>query len=288
MNLDQLIKTSQTRLETLFHYYLIKTKSQAPQLQEAMTYAVLNGGKRIRPLLVYATGYALDASWENCDAPACAIEFIHAYSLIHDDLPAMDNSDLRRGQPSCHKKFNEALAILAGDALQPLAFEILATHDSNVTAEQRLAMIKILSDASGLFGMAAGQALDLAGTDDLTTMYKLKTGALLNASAQLGAVAANAHTPDILIALEKYTHNMGLAFQIQDDLLDFEHADITGKPQGTDSVNKKITFPTIIGIEQSRAKVEEYFHHALTATQIFGEKGLPLQELVYFLMQRKR
>ena len=157
MKLEQLIDTCQTRTEKLFNHYL--NESPAPQLEKAMTYSVRNGGKRIRPLLVYAAGLTLNGSLDALDAPACAIEFIHAYSLIHDDLPAMDNADLRRGKPSCHKAYNEALAILAGDALQPLAFEVIASHPAPLTTEQRLTMIKILSHAAGFKGMAAGQTL---------------------------------------------------------------------------------------------------------------------------------
>lgn len=286
MNLTELMNSVPTRLETLFAHYI--KSSSAPELQKAMTYAVSNGGKRIRPLLVYAAGYALNASLENCDAPACAIEFIHAYSLVHDDLPAMDNSDLRRGQPSCHKAFNEALAILAGDALQPLAFEIIATHPASLTPEQRLNMIKILSHASGIDGMAAGQALDLAGTPDLTSMYHLKTGALLIASVKLGAIAANIKNPEILHALETYAKNIGLAFQIQDDLLDYENADTTGKPQGLDSENNKNTYPRLMGIEKTQQKIKELFDSALSALEILDEKSTILRELAYYLMQRKK
>lgn len=287
MNLTELIQTSQTRIEKLFNYYLKDTHCPTPTLQEAMAYAVLNGGKRIRPLLVYATGYAFDAPLENCDVAACAIEFIHAYSLVHDDLPAMDNSDLRRGKPSCHKAFNEALAILAGDALQPLAFEVIASHKAKLSAEQRITMIKILSHASGMDGMVAGQTLDLAGTGALLEMYNLKTGALLTASVTLGATAAHVTSPRILNALKKYAENIGLAFQIQDDLLDFENAATTGKPQGLDAANEKKTYPILFGIEKTREQIEELFTDALNAIEFIGEKAELLREIAQHLMHRK-
>lgn len=286
MKLEQLIDTCQTRTEKLFNHYL--NESPAPQLEKAMTYSVRNGGKRIRPLLVYAAGLTLNGSLDALDAPACAIEFIHAYSLIHDDLPAMDNADLRRGKPSCHKAYNEALAILAGDALQPLAFEVIASHPAPLTTEQRLTMIKILSHAAGFKGMAAGQTLDIEGTTSLNEMYNLKTGALLVASAQLGAIAANTQNPDILYALKKYAENVGLAFQVQDDLLDFESPENTGKPQGLDATNKKNTYPTLIGIEETQKMVQTLFSNALSALNILGEKANILRELAHYLMQRKK
>lgn len=286
MKLEQLIDTCQTRTEKLFNHYL--NESPAPQLEKAMTYSVRNGGKRIRPLLVYATGLTLDGSLDTLDAPACAIEFIHAYSLIHDDLPAMDNADLRRGKPSCHKAYNEALAILAGDALQPLAFEVIASHPAPLTTEQRLTMIKILSHAAGFKGMAAGQTLDIEGATSLNEMYNLKTGALLVASAQLGAIAANTQNSDILYALKKYAENVGLAFQVQDDLLDFESPENTGKPQGLDATNKKNTYPTLIGIEETQKMVQTLFSNALSALNILGEKANILRELAHYLMQRKK
>ncbi|SRR5579883_253270 len=288
MKFQEFTDDCQHRLDKLFNVYLKNSTIPAKKLQDAMTYAVLNGGKRIRPLLVYATGYALNASTENSDPPAIAIELIHAYSLIHDDLPAMDNSDLRRGKPACHKAFDEATAILAGDALQPLAFEILATHPATLEDSQRLAMIRILSDASGYQGMVSGQALDLAGTDAISEMYQLKTGALLIASVKLGAVAANVRDKKTLTALETFAKNIGLAFQMQDDLLDIEDSAITGKPKGLDTANKKITFPSLLGIEKTRAMIEELYSESLTALKTIGEKTLFLKELAEALLQRKK
>ena len=278
-----------SRLEKLFVLYLQNQPSSSEQLQQAMAYAVLNGGKRIRPLLVYATGYALDVAFDNLDVPAAAIELIHAYSLIHDDLPAMDNADLRRGKPSCHKAFTEAIAILAGDALQPLAFEIIASHPAKLTAEKRIAMIHILSEASGLNGMAAGQALDITGVnslDTLTKMYQLKTGKLLTAAVRLGELASDHHTAP---TLEKFAENIGFAFQLQDDLLDIEsETHLLGKPQGIDAINHKKTYPAFIGIEKTREKIQEFFTGALAALEPLDEKADLLRELAHYLLQRKK
>lgn len=292
MNLADLITTSQGRLENLFHTYLTEKQYPAPTLQKAMSYAVMNGGKRIRPLLVYLSGYALNAPMENLDPAACAIELIHAYSLVHDDLPAMDNSDLRRGNPACHKAFNEAIAILAGDALQPLAFEIITQHPAKLSAEQRLQMIQTLCSASGIAGMAAGQMLDLAGVhslESLTHMYQLKTGALLAACVKLGAIAANNQNPSFDSALETYAQSIGLAFQIQDDLLDIESStEDLGKPQGIDVINEKVTYPTLIGVEACRQKVKHLFDSALDAIQILGPKSQMLSEFAHLLLKRRK
>lgn len=276
----------ENRLENIFNIYL-KSHSKASCLQEAMHYSVSNGGKRVRPLLVYATGCMLGARWEDLDAPACAVEFIHAYSLIHDDLPAMDNSDLRRGKPSCHKKFDEAFAILAGDALQTMAFEILSSHPSSLSSAQRLQMIQILSLASGLNGMAGGQSLDIKGThslQELIQMYQLKTGALLSASVQLGAAAAGVSNADILKSLEKFSSHIGFAFQIQDDLLD--HSNQSGKPLGLDELNNKKTYVYYQGHQDAADKVKELFSNALEAIEKIDKSSHILNELVMSLIQR--
>lgn len=286
MKLANFIDTSHARVMTLFKSYL--TNSPAQTLLDAIEHSVLNGGKRIRPLLVYLTGHAFNVSWENLDAAACAIELIHTYSLIHDDLPAMDNSDLRRGKPACHKAFDEATAILAGDALQPLAFEIIASHPSGLDAQQRLAMIRVLSHASGMHGMVAGQALDLAGMnspDSLLQMYRLKTGALLTASVKLAAIAANADYTSV----EKFADCLGLAFQMQDDLLDIEgNTETIGKPQGTDAANHKATYITLTDITRARQKIQELFSAALDAIEFQGDKGALFHEFAHALLQRKK
>lgn len=292
MKLADFVLQAQNRLDSLFKRYLVELSQPSGQLKEAIAYSALNGGKRIRPLLVYLTGQAFDASWEQMDPAACAIELIHVYSLIHDDLPAMDNSDLRRGKPTCHKVFGDALAILAGDALQPLAFEVIANHPAPLTIEQRLYMIRVLSQASGFAGMAAGQALDLAGMKtlpELTEMYQLKTGALLSASVTLGALAANIQDQQTLSGLQYFAKNIGLAFQIQDDLLDIEgNTQLIGKPQGIDHENQKITYPALIGIEASRQKVHELFAAALSSIEFLDIKGQLLRDFAHQLLQREK
>lgn len=290
MILSDIITHAHSRLETLFHEHLMTNPSPALTLQKAIAYATLNGGKRIRPLLVYLTGKTFDATWESLDAPACAIELIHVYSLIHDDLPAMDNSDLRRGKPSCHKAFDEATAILAGDALQSLAFEILAQHSPLLTSQQQLDRIKILSQASGIHGMAAGQMLDIekiTTLDELNQMYRLKTGALLTASVQLGAISAGLADTTIFNALFIFAKNIGLAFQIQDDILDIEGTAI-GKPQGIDQINQKMTYPSFIGLEKSRKEVEILFNAAIHSLDFLGEKKKLLCDFAILLMQRNK
>ena len=291
MKLIDLFTLSQARLEKIFSIYLKNTPTHAPLLQEAMAYSVLNDGKRIRPALVYMANPLFNAPLENCDIAACAIEFIHTYSLIHDDLPAMDNSDLRRGKPACHKKYGEAIAILAGDTLQPLSFEVIATHPAPLENSQRISMIQVLAKASGYNGMAAGQAIDIVGVQspkELTNMYKLKTGALLNASLQLGAIAGNIQEPAILDALEKFAYDLGLAFQIQDDLLDMKGEAITGKTQGVDAANNKATYPILFGIEKSAEKIQELHQEALTAVSCLGDKANILHEFANYIMQRKK
>ena len=292
MTLTDFISVSKKRLDDMFNHYIVDASQPAAKLNEAIAYSVLNDGKRIRPLLVYLTGHAFHAPLENLDAAACAIELIHVYSLIHDDLPAMDNSDLRRGKPTCHKVFGDALAILAGDALQTLAFEIIATHPAELNANQRLKMVHILSQTSGIHGMAAGQTLDLLGVktlDSLTKMYQLKTGALLNASVKLGIISANIESEQVFASLHRFTECIGLAFQIQDDLLDIEGSKETiGKPQGIDHANAKITYPSLIGIEQSRQKVQELFASALAALDFLGQDGQLLQDLTKHLQKRNK
>lgn len=285
MDLSAFITAARARTEATLKHYLIQP-TDASTLQNAMQYAVLNEGKRLRPLLVYLTGDLLGAPLESLDAPAAAIELIHAYSLIHDDLPAMDNADLRRGKPSCHIAFSEGTAILAGDALQPLAFEILAQHPADLTPEQRLKMISILSHVSGIQGMAAGQMLDLEGTTtlaDLTRMYQLKTGALLNASITLGAIAAHCD-PKIL---QPFAEHFGLAFQIQDDLLDIESTTTQlGKSSGIDQRNAKVTYPSLIGIEASRQKVQSLFEQALDTLDFARERSDLLRTFTQQLIAR--
>jgi geranylgeranyl pyrophosphate synthase len=269
------------------------TRPWLQRLFEAMEYSLLIGGKRVRPALVYAAAQAVSdrASNETLDTIACAVEFIHTYSLVHDDLPAMDDDDLRRGSPTCHKKFDEATAILAGDGLQTRAFELLAelhTVDANI----RVQLIATLAAASGPRGMVGGQAIDLGAVqqkidpDHLETMHRLKTGALIRASAKLGAMVAGA-TAEQLAAIDRYSAAIGLAFQVQDDILDIT-ADTTtlGKQQGADMARDKPTYPALLGLDGARAKAQALHDEAIGALAIFGETADPLRQLSRYIIER--
>jgi len=264
------------------------------ELHRAMRYAVLGGGKRLRPLLVYAAGHALGVDGPQLDAPACAVELIHAYSLVHDDLPAMDDDAMRRGRPTCHVVFGEAMAILAGDALQALAFEILA-HDvhAGVDAARCVDMLRVLGRACGAEGMAGGQALDLAAVgrklslDELEHMHACKTGALIRTAVRLGALAAGAEA-NALEALDRYAYAVGLAFQVRDDILDVEgESAVIGKTAGKDAAADKPTFPSIIGLAASRARLAELTGNALDAIASFGAQGRLLEELAHYAAHRR-
>jgi farnesyl diphosphate synthase len=267
-------------------------RAPAP-LHRAMRYAVLGGGKRLRPVLVYATGSALGAPLDALDASAAAVEIIHAYSLVHDDLPAMDDDALRRGRPTCHVVFGEAMAILAGDALQALAFELLAgdrTHDPGAHVE----MLRTLAAACGSHGMAGGQALDLAavGTlltpDELDRMHEHKTGALIRASVRLGALAAGTTDASTLAALDEYGRAIGLAFQIRDDILDVEGDSATlGKTAGKDAADSKPTYPAILGMDASRTRLAKLTDDAIAALAPLGGRARELVELARYVAERE-
>jgi len=264
------------------------------ELHRAMRYAVLGGGKRLRPLLAYATGSAFGAVPEKIDAVAAAVEIIHAYSLVHDDLPAMDDDALRRGRPTCHIAFGEAMAILAGDALQALAFEVLADDPAiDVDAATRLEMLRTLALACGSQGMAGGQAFDLAAVGqrldaaELERMHVHKTGALIRASVRLAALAAGCKDSNTLAALETYGHCVGLAFQIRDDLLDIEAGtEQLGKTAGKDAAANKPTYPAILGVDASRHELSALTARALDAVDALGTAGEPLRDLARFVADR--
>jgi geranylgeranyl pyrophosphate synthase len=290
-DLQLLISLCQARTETLFTQFVKDRVSPAPLLQEAISYAVFNGGKRMRPLLVYATGLALGAPLPNLDPAAAAVELMHAYSLIHDDLPAMDNADMRRGKPSCHKVYGEAIAILAGDALQSLAFEVIITQPAQILPAQRLKMLGILADASGINGMAGGQALDMLGVDsnlgELLNLYKLKTGALLLASVRMGMVSAGLEDGSLEAGLVRYGECLGMGFQLRDDLLDIESSsEVLGKPQGLDSVNDKMTYPMLVGVDETRVRIAELHEEALAGIEGLGKDGEMLREIGGYLLER--
>ena len=264
--------------------------TEPPQrLHEAMRYAVLNGGKRVRAVLVIATGETLRADAARLEPAACAVEFIHAYSLVHDDLPSMDDDDLRRGVPTCHRAFGEATALLAGDALQSLAFEILAHAPAPDTGE----LVRTLARASSSRGMAGGQAIDLEAVgrvltlDQLERMHLLKTGALIRASVRLGALCAGARDPDILDRLDEYARCIGLSFQIRDDVLDVEgETETLGKQQGADTALDKPTYPAILGLEASKAHARALHERASERLAPFGRDADFLCALSEFIVSR--
>ena len=261
MTTDALFASWIARTEQQLHLALPDPETAPQRLHQSMRYAALGGGKRMRPLLVYAIGTTLGAREDLLDAAAAAVELVHCYSLVHDDLPAMDDDDLRRGQPTVHVAFDEATAILAGDALQTLAFETLATAPQPPV--QRIAMLAELARASGVAGMCGGQALDIDATgasialEELERLHALKTGALLRCAVRLGALAGNA-TPTQAAQLDQYADALGLAFQIRDDLLDIEgDAATLGKTAGKDIAQAKATFPSLLGVDASRARLQE-------------------------------
>jgi geranylgeranyl pyrophosphate synthase len=258
-----------------------------------MSYSVLNGGKRLRPLLVYVTGEALGASATDLDAPATAVELIHAYSLIHDDLPAMDDDDLRRGMPTCHKAFDEGTAILAGDALQALAFGALTTLGNGLPDATRVRMLSVLAGAIGTRGMAGGQAMDLEAAGRpidaarIEQMHRLKTGALIRASVELGALAAPGVDEARHTALRRYGEEIGLAFQIQDDILDVTgDTAVLGKRAGADAAHGKPNYPSIFGLEQARQLAREHRDRAIAALAGLGEASGPLRSLAHYVVDR--
>jgi len=267
------------------------------RLHEAMRYSALGGGKRMRPMLTYAAGRVLGVPFERLDGPACAVECIHVYSLIHDDLPAMDNDDLRRGKPTCHRAYDEATAILAGDALQALAFQILADDPglTELPAEQRVQMIRILARASGSQGMAGGQAIDLDAVGkrltvpELENMHIHKTGALIRASVQLASLACVPAADTVVTdALDRYAKCMGLAFQVQDDILDEESDTATlGKTSGKDRDHDKPTYPALLGMEGAKRKAHELHEEALTSLKLFGAEADVLRALSRYIIERK-
>ncbi|MDM7486533.1 MULTISPECIES: (2E,6E)-farnesyl diphosphate synthase [Vibrio] len=264
-------------------------------LIEAMRYGLLLGGKRARPYLVYITGQMLGCQLTDLDTPACAVECVHAYSLIHDDLPAMDDDDLRRGKPTCHIKFDEATAILTGDALQTLAFTILAEGQLSTHGEtNRIKMVQALAEASGAQGMCLGQALDLAAEnrritlDELETIHHNKTGALMRCAIRMGAMAAGQKGLAILPQLDRYAAAVGLAFQVQDDILDIiSDTETLGKPQGSDQQLHKSTYPALLGLEGAMNKAQVLLAEALEALQAIPYNTEHLEEFARYVIERK-
>jgi geranylgeranyl pyrophosphate synthase len=291
------IESYQQRIERVLDDELFSDDPATTRLRQAMRYSVLGGGKRLRPVLVYLTGTAFAAPLLRLDAPAAAVELIHAYSLIHDDLPAMDDDDLRRGRPSCHRAFDEGTAILAGDALQALAFEVLAQPrqlpGGDSSAEQRVLMLATLARAIGIEGMAGGQAIDLEAigmTLDAAAiehMHRRKSGALIQASVELGAIAAGLAPGPAYPALQVFGAEIGLAFQIQDDILDVTgETSVIGKRKGADAALGKPTYPSVFGLAAACNIAVQHRDRALAALEGLGAPALQLSELAHYVVDR--
>ena len=295
-DLEQTLRGFRARVEAALDQRLPAPNQSPEPLHQAMRYAILNGGKRVRACLVYAAGMALGVEPEPLDVPACAVEMIHGYSLVHDDLPCMDDDDLRRGKPTCHKAFDEATALLVGDALQALAFEILAKDDTlDVSAKRRTQMIATLATASGSYGMAGGQAIDLAAVgkaltlSELENMHRLKTGVLIRAAVRLGALTSEDVTEDRMQVLDTYAQQVGLAFQITDDILDVEgDARTLGKTPGADQAHNKPTYPAIMGLQAAKEKRVKLTESALSALSPLGDGASVLAGLAQYVIQRTR
>jgi geranylgeranyl pyrophosphate synthase len=292
--LRALMQSAQTRVDDALDHWLPSASTHPARLHEAMRYAVLGSGKRIRPILVYATGDALGLPNSVLDGPACAVELVHAYSLVHDDLPCMDDDDLRRGRPTCHRAFDEATALLAGDSLQTLAFYILA-HDGAMwaDADARLQMIETVALASGSRGMAGGQAIDLAAVGqeldlvELEDMHIHKTGALIRASVKLGALSKPGLAPEVLDRLDHYAKCIGLAFQIRDDILDEEgNVETLGKTPGADRARNKPTYPALLGLDGARTRAQELHEEAIASLALLDHRADALRQISEYIVTR--
>ena len=290
--LKDLLISYGNQVDAQLEQILPQPQGPAEALFAAMRYSVFNCGKRLRPALCFAAAEAVAATDANTARVAAALEMIHAYSLIHDDLPAMDDDDLRRGKPTCHIQFGEATAILAGDGLQSLAFQQL-TELQNIPADHMVRLLSMLASYSGCQGMVAGQAIDLAATgqglnlDQLKTMHRHKTGALIDASVLMGAIATGAATEQQLAVLKQFAADIGLAFQIQDDILDVESStEQLGKQQGSDALNQKSTYSSIMGLEEARTEATKLYQQSVASLDIFAERADPLRQLASFIVNR--
>ena len=293
--IEERMRECQERIERVLGAVLPAATMVPGRLHEAMRYSVLGGGKRLRPILVYLSGEALGIDPAILDAPAAAVELIHAYSLVHDDLPAMDDDDLRRGRPTTHRAFDEATAILTGDALQVLAFDVLAHAGApRVRSDARLSMIRILAQASGTAGMAGGQALDLAAVgqhldlQSLEEMHRRKTGALIRASVLMAAACAPDLAPQVRDALDEFAQDVGLAFQIQDDILDVEGstADL-GKQAGADAARSKPTYASLLGLAGAKERAQALKNRACERIAPLGKNAQMLAALAAYVVDRR-
>ena len=291
-NFNAIISDYTAQVDAQLEETLPAASGPAEHLFAAMRYSTFNGGKRVRPALCFAAAEAVASSNSNTAKVAAAVEMIHAYSLIHDDLPAMDDDDLRRGKPTCHIQFGEATAILAGDGLQSLAFQQL-TELSDIPAETTVELIAMLSRLGGCYGMVTGQAIDLGATgtalnlEQLKTMHAHKTGALIEASVLMGAIATAQASSEQLSALKEFSRAIGLAFQIQDDILDVESStEQLGKQQGSDVTNQKSTYTSILGLEQARTEAAALYNQSMQALGIFADKADSLRAIASFIIKR--
>lgn len=283
----------QQRTEAALAKFLPAADSIPARLHDAMRYATLGGGKRVRPLLTFAAGQLTDAPLERLEVVACAVEMIHAYSLVHDDLPCMDNDVLRRGRPTCHIEYDEPTALLVGDSLQSLAFQLMAENPIADHPASQIEMIALLARASGSRGMAGGQAIDLASVGkaleqpELELMHALKTGALIRAAAMLGALCGTAMNPEQRAALDRFAKRAGLLFQVVDDILDCTTSTATlGKTAGKDEAADKPTYVKLLGLQEAKDYAEELRTDALAALSPFGQKARRLTELADFICHR--
>ncbi|MDR2786793.1 MAG: polyprenyl synthetase family protein [Candidatus Accumulibacter sp.] len=290
---DEWMAAVQTRVEKALSRHLPSAEALPARLHQAMRYSCLNGGKRVRPLLAFATGEICAAPGEKLEIASCAVEMIHAYSLVHDDLPCMDNDVLRRGRPTCHVEYGEAGALLAGDALQTQAFLLLAGADLGVPSVQ-LEMLRCLAHASGSLGMAGGQAIDLDAAGhalelpELELMHALKTGALIRAAVTLGALCGESLDDDARQALDRFAKRAGLLFQVVDDILDCTASTVTlGKTAGKDSAADKATYVGLLGLERSREFAGQLREQALESLRPFGDRAGRLVELTDFIARRR-
>ncbi|MFD1554257.1 polyprenyl synthetase family protein [Paraburkholderia silviterrae] len=295
MTFDQWTRQVLDRVESALDHYLPAADVQPAPLHDAMRYAVLGGGKRVRPLLCHAAGELTNAAPEALDAAACALEMIHVYSLVHDDMPCMDDDDMRRGKPTVHVKYDEPTALLVGDALQSQAFVTLTSDVPGLgdSAPRQASLVRELALASGSIGMAGGQAIDLASVghsltrEQLETMHRLKTGALLRAAVRMGALAGDTPSADTLAALDKYAAAVGLAFQVVDDILDVTADSATlGKTAGKDAKDGKPTYVSIIGLDASRVLAQQLRENAHEALEPFGARAQRLAELADLVVNR--
>lgn len=300
-NLDQAnlafpdwVASKQQRIEDLLELCLPKASIEPTRLHSAMRYSALDGGKRVRALLCYAAAELCACDAKIADAAACAVELIHANSLVHDDMPCMDDDDLRRGKASCHKQYDDATALLVGDALQSLAFEVISeAHiyaDSRLNASQQMSLVYLLAKAAGSTGMAGGQGIDLASVGkplsqaELETMHQMKTGALIQASILLGAISASQSD---LVAIKQFASSIGLAFQVVDDILDVEADSLTlGKTAGKDADSNKPTYVTILGLDAAKQHAQALYEQAINALAPFDDGAQRLRELAGYITQR--